>query len=535
MDESSLEDRRSAVEVGDEAVSGDGGVGRAMGDANGGRASRVVWYVNFSVLAFGIAAISTSLGYIILPLRVLDVADPALKNTYLGLLGAIGMGGAMLIQPAVGYLSDKTTWAWGRRRPYIALGSLVATGLMVGVGAAVNFIGLLISAVLVQLFINVSQTPYDAMLKDQVPHNQRGKMSSVRAIAGAAGAVLLLLITGFIMDHHVQGERDVWLWISLGLPTGVLAITAVWTLLLVRDDPVAAEVASREGVDSRLRGNDESGGGNDESGGGNDEGGGGNDESGGGNDGEGDGRGVAASREERDVAVEESVEREVEEEVVVEDSAAEEVKPRGIRARIAALGVSRRNLTMLSAAFSYTLAGGILMAYTFYFLQDVVGLEKPASGMSWLAVTAGLAIILTLWPAGVLADRVGRAPLLYVSSALGGGGALLFYLAQNLVHVVLIGIVLGVAAGLFFSAGRALITDMVSENRAALQMGLANFALVGGLAASRLGGPLVDFLNGIQEHSGYYVMLLVCAGAFCMGAFFIYRMMRRVGEVSPPS
>ena len=424
-------------------------------------------YVNFSVLAFGIAAISTSLGYIILPLRVLDVADESLKNTYLGLLGAIGMGGAMVIQPLVGYLSDKTRWGWGRRRPYIALGSLVATGLMVGVGAAVNFVGLLISAVLVQLFINVSQTPYDAMLKDQVPHNQRGKMSSVRAIAGAAGAVILLLITGFIMDHHVQGTRDVWLWISLGIPTAVLAISAVWTLLLVRDVQASPEevVVEAEAVET------------------------------------GDAKGVS-------------------------DSEAQVSGEGRLRSLITALGVSKRNLTMLSAAFSYTLAGGILMAYTFYFLQDVVALEKPASGMSWLAATAGLAIILTLWPAGVLADRVGRAPLLYVSSALGGGGTLLFYLAQNLLHVVLIGIVLGVAAGLFFSAGRALITDMVSENRAALQMGLANFALVGGLAASRLGGPLVDYLNGMQEHSGYYVMLLVCAGAFCMGAFFIYRMMR---------
>ena len=148
--------------------------------------------------------------------------------------------------------------------------------------------------------------------------------------------------------------------------------------------------------------------------------------------------------------------------------------------------------------------------------------------MSWLAATAGVAIIATLWPAGVLADRLGRAPLLYVSSVLGAGGTLLFYLAQNLTHVILIGIVLGIAAGLFFSAGRALITDMVSERRAALQMGLANFALVGGLAASRLGGPLVDFLNGVQQHSGYYVMLLICAGAFCMGAFFIHRMMKTV-------
>ena len=476
MDESSLEDRRQVVDAGeasDQVVSLNGGAA----DMGGGRVdgpdkkgiSGVLGYVNFSVLAFGIAAISTSLGYIILPLRVLDVADESLKNTYLGLLGAIGMGGAMVIQPLVGYLSDKTRWGWGRRRPYIALGSLVATGLMVGVGAAVNFIGLLISAVLVQLFINVSQTPYDAMLKDQVPHNQRGKMSSVRAIAGAAGAVLLLLVTGFIMDHHVQGTRDFWLWISLGLPTAVLAVTAVWTLLLVRD--------------------------------------------------------YRASPEEFAAKVEEVAEetRGAEESSVAETQVAGEGR---LRSLITALGVSKRNLTMLSAAFSYTLAGGILMAYTFYFLQDVVALEKPASGMSWLAATAGLAIILTLWPAGVMADRVGRAPLLYVSSALGGGGTLLFYLAQNLLHVVLIGIVLGVAAGLFFSAGRALITDMVSENRAALQMGLANFALVGGLAASRLGGPLVDFLNGIQEHSGYYVMLMVCAVAFCMGAFFIHRMMR---------
>ena len=479
MDESTLEDRRPAVDAGEagkEAAPANGGVA----DGGGGRVegpdgkgiSGVLGYVNFSVLAFGIAAISTSLGYIILPLRVLDVAPESLKNTYLGILTFIGMGGAMLIQPAIGYLSDKTTWGWGRRRPYIALGSLVATGLMVGVGAAVNFVGLLISAVLVQLFINVSQTPYDAMLKDQVPHNQRGKMSSVRAIAGAAGAVLLLLVTGFMMDHHVQGTRDVWLWISLGIPTAVLAITAVWTLVLVRDDRASSEEISGRAEEAAETG-----------------------------DAEGS-----------------------------PDSKAEVGGEGRLRSLISALGVSKRNLTMLSAAFSYTLAGGILMAYTFYFLQDVVALEKPASGMSWLAATAGLAIILTLWPAGVLADRVGRAPLLYVSSVLGGGGTLLFYLAQSLLHVVLIGIVLGVAAGLFFSAGRALITDMVSENRAALQMGLANFALVGGLAASRLGGPLVDFLNGIQEHSGYYVMLLVCAVAFCMGAFFIHRMMRGIRE-----
>ena len=199
------------------------------------------------------------------------------------------------------------------------------------------------------------------------------------------------------------------------------------------------------------------------------------------------------------------------------ESVEAEEKEGRLKRFVSVLGISRSNFTMLAAAFSYTLAGGILMAFTFYFLQDVVELDKPASGMSWLAATAGVAIILTLWPAGVLADRVGRAPLLYVSSALGASGTLLFYLAQNLLHVLLIGSVLGVAAGLFFSAGRALITDMVSENKAALQMGLANFALVGGLAASRLGGPLVDYLNGIQEDSGYSCDAAVVFGRVLYG------------------
>ena len=450
----------------------DEGVEGTEEEVDSGRGLGVVGYVHFSVLAFGLAAISTSLGQIILPLRVLDVAPESLKNTYLGVLTFIGMGVAMLVQPAVGYLSDKTTWRWGRRRPYIAVGALVATGLMVGVGAAANYVSLLVTSVLVQLFANVSQTPYDAMLKDQVPRNQRGKISSVRAMSGAAGAVLLVLATGFIMDHHIQGTRDMWLWIAVALPTAVLAITAVWTLVLVRDDRAPLE-----------------------------------------------------QREEREEFRAEPV--------VVDgsaDSSSTPVEGKKERSPTIVLGITKRNLTMLSAAFSYTLAGGILMAYTLYFLKDVVGLENPASGVSVLSASVGATIIVTLWPAGVLTDRLGRAPLLYVSSALGGAGTLMFFLAQNLMHVVLIGIVLGVAVGLFMSAGRALITDMVSENRAALQMGMANFALVGGLAAARLGGPLVDFLNGISENSGYYVMLVVCAGAFCMGAFFIRRMMRGSGQ-----
>ncbi|MCZ6867373.1 MAG: MFS transporter [Chloroflexi bacterium] len=416
------------------------------------RELRPIDYVNISVLGFGLAALSTSLGQIILPLRVLDLAPESLKNTYLGILTFAAMATAMLVQLVVGYFSDRTTLRWGRRRPYIAAGSILATVLMVGIGMAMSYLWLVVAVVLVQTSANIAQSPYDAVVKDQVPQSQRGRVSSIRAIAGASGAVLLVLITGFIMDRHVVKERDLWLWLALALPAVIMAITMIWTVVAVRDERVAKPPQKESGRD----------------------------------------------------------------------------KPRDGKAH-PQLG------RLLAAGFFFTLAGGILQTYTLFFLKDVVELENPASAVGILAVAVGLTIIITLYPAGALADRLGRKPLLYISAALGSTGSLLFFLAQNLTHVVLIGILLGVAVGIFMSAGRALITDMVSERRAAQQLGLANFALLGGLAVAKLGGVGIDFLNGFSDNLGYYALLTLCAASFCVGALLINSLnLSPSSKVTPP-
>ena len=416
------------------------------------RELRPIDYVNISVLGFGLAALSTSLGQIILPLRVLDLAPESLKNTYLGILTFAAMATAMLVQLVVGYFSDRTTLRWGRRRPYIAAGSILATVLMVGIGMAMSYLWLVVAVVLVQTSANIAQSPYDAVVKDQVPQSQRGRVSSIRAIAGASGAVLLVLITGFIMDRHIVKERDFWLWLALALPAVIMVITMIWTVVAVRDEGVAKPSKRESGRD----------------------------------------------------------------------------KPRDGKAH-PQLG------RLLAAGFFFTLAGGILQTYTLFFLKDVVELENPASAVGILAVAVGLTIIITLYPSGVLADRLGRKPLLYISAALGSTGSLLFFLAQNMTHVVLIGILLGVAVGIFMSAGRALITDMVSERRAAQQLGLANFALLGGMAVAKLGGVGIDFLNGFGDNMGYYALLTLCAASFCVGALLINSLnLSPSSQVTPP-
>ena len=64
-------------------------------------------------------------------------------TNYLGI--AVGLAGAlttaillfdMLIDPVIGYLSDKTNSRYGRRAPWMALGALVLAGGMVGLCCA---------------------------------------------------------------------------------------------------------------------------------------------------------------------------------------------------------------------------------------------------------------------------------------------------------------------------------------------------------------------------------------------------------------
>ena len=404
-------------------------------------ALKPVNYVNISIFGFGLAALSTSLGQIILPMRVLDLAPESLKNTYLGILAFAGMAMAMLVQPAVGYLSDRTTLRWGRRRPYIALGTVLATVLMLVIGVVGNYLWLVVVAVLLQIGANIAQNPYDAVVRDQVPQEQRGRVSSIRAITAAAGAILFTLLAGLLMDHHT-GDRDLWLWLALGLPASLLLGTMLLTMVRVKE-PNLRDSAPSPAIGAHVR------------------------------------------------------------------------RERPLQ------GAHPQLALVLIAGFFFMLAGGILQTYTLFFLRDVVKLENPASGVGILAIAVGVSILITLYPAGLLADKIGRRLLLLLSAILGSIGSLLFLLAQDLLHVVLIGVLLGIAVGIFMTAGRALITDMISGRKAAQQLGFANFALVGGLAVAKLGGIGIDALNTQGEHLGYYALLGVCAASFFMGAVLI--------------
>jgi Na+/melibiose symporter-like transporter len=208
-----------------------------MLDGMGSNRFRSPDYIKITIFGFAIAALWGSLHTIILPLRLLDfVAEPA-KNTYLGLLTFAGLIVAMIVQPIAGAISDHSGFGWGRRRPYILLGTILAIIFLPGIGAAGSYLAIFILYCLLQVSSNIAHGPYLAFIPDLVPEKKRGLASGVKGLLEILGGVALLYPVALFMDHYYTGEGGFWLWLALAALAFVLLAAMALTVLAVREQP----------------------------------------------------------------------------------------------------------------------------------------------------------------------------------------------------------------------------------------------------------------------------------------------------------
>jgi len=194
-------------------------------------------YVKITVFGFAIAALWGSLHTIILPLRLLDFVAESQKNTYLGLLTFTGLILAMLVQPIVGAISDRSGFGWGRRRPYILLGAMLTIFLLPGIGLYNSFFAILVVYCLLQMSCNVAQGPFQAFIPDLVPGGNRGLASGVKSLLEVLGGFALVRLIAYFMGRYFAGEGSPWLWLSLAALGIVLLGTMLVTVLTVKERP----------------------------------------------------------------------------------------------------------------------------------------------------------------------------------------------------------------------------------------------------------------------------------------------------------
>jgi MFS family permease len=173
--------------------------------------------MTLSAFWFAIAYVMQPLGGNIIPLLVArftepmtvhlgSIAIPVDVNTYVSLLDTIGAAFAIVWQPAIGAVSDNSRFSLGRRRPFIAIGVAGDIIFLTLIAFVTSYWQLLVVYVLFQMASNTAQGPYQGMLPDQVPAEQRSEASGYYGLMNMLGTIVGFLVVGALLipTHHLR-------------------------------------------------------------------------------------------------------------------------------------------------------------------------------------------------------------------------------------------------------------------------------------------------------------------------------------------
>lgn len=202
--------------------------------------------VALSAAWFGQAYLWNGLHAIVLPVILVGLAPAAFKATTLGALTFFGLILAMLVQPIAGAISDRGRWLgrFGRRRPWIALGTAVDLALLALLAISRDFLLVALVYAALQIASSFAEASLQALLPDLVPSSQRGRAAGYKNAAQIAGFVAGVGLGGYFVSRG----QIAWALAAAGIALGA---SVLWTLLGVREQPV--QPSQRPAAPGRLR------------------------------------------------------------------------------------------------------------------------------------------------------------------------------------------------------------------------------------------------------------------------------------------
>jgi MFS family permease len=464
---------------------------------------RLKWYDHIRINLFwlGLNIRNNAVNSVFMPYLVAILAAPEIRNSALGFMRTAGLIIAMLVQPLIGILSDRSTARFGRRRPFIFVGVLLDLLCLVLIAAAGEYWFLLVAILFFQISSNVSHGALQGLIPDLVPEDQRGVTSGVKSIL----ELLPLILVSLVMGHLVESGNFQLAVVITGV--ALLAIMLL-TMFLVKEQPLRQKpdlplgppMLRVLGMLAGIAGGAVAG------------------LLGGGLVG-----GLVA--------------------LVVWLLAGPQtalmvlVGLGGLVAMIVAVvaGVWAGSYATLGrevrqhASFTWWVVNRLLFltavtsfqAFAPFFLMFAFQVDaKAAAGMNAnLVSVVGVFTLLSAVPSGALADRFGYRRLLSLSGAAAGLGAFLLLSTiwlPNLAIIYVAGGILGLATGLFVTLNWALGTRLAPPAQAGRFLGISNLAGAGaGIVGTGLGGPVADYLEKALPGLGYFVLF------FAYGILFL--------------
>ncbi len=214
-----------------------------------------IWNMSFGFLGiqFGFALQNANVS------RIFETLGAKVENIPLLWIAAPVTG--LLVQPVVGYLSDRTWNRLGRRRPYFLTGAILASlALLVMPNSPVLWVaaGMLW---IMDASINISMEPFRAFVGDNLPAAQRVTGFALQSFFIGTGAVVAsmlpwLLTTQFgVRNEAPAGQIPDSVRLSFYAGAAVFFAAVVWTVLKSREysPPEMAGFAENQAREHQVR------------------------------------------------------------------------------------------------------------------------------------------------------------------------------------------------------------------------------------------------------------------------------------------
>lgn len=165
------------------------------------------------------------------------------NESQLPLLWLAAPATGLIVQPIIGYMSDRTWNSLGRRKPYFLVGAILASLALLAMphsGALWMAAGLLW---ILDASVNVSMEPFRAFVADLLPEEQRTVGFAMQSVFIGAGAVIASLLPGWLRDWGIgassSAENAIPPTVTCAFTIGavVFLVSVLWTIFTTKEYP----------------------------------------------------------------------------------------------------------------------------------------------------------------------------------------------------------------------------------------------------------------------------------------------------------
>ena len=181
--------------------------------------------VAYALAYFGLWTALLTPVVVSLAIKVQQV-DPQTPARGLSLVLGIGAFLALASNPVFGRLSDRTTLRFGMRRPWLLGGAVAGALALLVIATAQSILAILIGWCIAQLAYNALYAAITALLPDQVPSEQRGRVSGILGVCQPPA-----LVVGTFIAQLGSGT----FWMFMG-PAALGLVTIAGFVFVLKDD-----------------------------------------------------------------------------------------------------------------------------------------------------------------------------------------------------------------------------------------------------------------------------------------------------------